>query len=218
MKICGFTLLIVPEILTQTGFDKLLATFDADRDAAGAKYESLRTRLIKFFEWRNCDDGEELTDKVFDRVIKKIEEGEEIQNVAAYSATVAQFVFKEDCRRREKLFRSIEDTPEIAQIADKTDFRVDENEAVKMNCMEKCLAEFSLENRRAIVAYYDTDERTMISTRKRLADEMKISLNVLRIRVCRLKAKLETCTKDCCDGKVQGSRFKVQGLKNNFEL
>ena len=34
----------------------------------------------------------------------------------------------------------------------------------------------------------------MIATRKRLADEMEISLNILRIRVCRLKAKLENCT------------------------
>ena len=102
------------EILTQTGFDKLLATLDADREQAGAKYESLRVRLIKFFEWRNCEVAEELTDKVFDRVIKKIAEGEQIQNIAAYSATVAQFVFKEDCRRRERLFQSIEDAPEIA--------------------------------------------------------------------------------------------------------
>lgn len=82
------------KIITQTGFDKLLATLDADREAAGAKYESLRRRLIKFFEWRNCETAEELTDTVFDRVIKKIAEGEEIQNVGAYSATVAQFFLK----------------------------------------------------------------------------------------------------------------------------
>ncbi len=184
------------EIITQTGFDKLLTTLDAnDRDAAGLKYESLRVRLLKFFEWRNCASAEELTDTVFDRVMKKIVEGEEIQNVGAYAATVAQFIFKEDCRNRERLFQSIEDAPEIA---DKKDLREDENEADKTNCLEKCLAEFSAENRRVIVAYYDTDERTMIATRKRLADEMKISLNVLRIRVCRLKAKLEDCTRDCC--------------------
>lgn len=187
------------EILTQTGFDKLLASLDADRDAAGAKYESMRVRLIKFFEWRNCDGGEDLTDTVFDRVIKKISEGEEINNIGAYAATVAQFVFKEDSRRRERLFQSIEDAPEIAEIAAKKDFADDENDAGKMVCLEKCLAEFSAENRRVIVAYYDTDERTMIATRKRLANEMKISLNVLRIRVCRLKSKLENCTRDCCN-------------------
>lgn len=185
-------------VITQTGFDKLLATLDADREQAGAKYESLRLRLIKFFEWRNCETADELTDAVFDRLIKKIAEGEQIQNVAAYSATVAQFVFKEDCRRRTRLFQSIEDTKEIESPAGNNNFFETETDDVQMNCLEKCLAEFSVENRRLVVAYYDTDERTMIATRKCLAEKMEISLNVLRIRVCRLKAVLENCTSDCC--------------------
>ena len=60
------------EILTQLGFDKLLATLDVEREQAGAKYESLRLRLIKFFEWRNCEQAEALSANVFDRIIKKI--------------------------------------------------------------------------------------------------------------------------------------------------
>ena len=179
--------------ITQTGFDNFLTMLDPDRETAGVKYESLRRRLIKFFEWRNCASGEELTDTVFDRVVKKITEGEQIQNVGAYAAAVAQFVFKEDCRRRERLFQSIEDTPEIEG---KIAAEEGSNEG-GANCLEKCLSELNGENRRLIVAYYDTDERTMIATRKRLADESEISLNVLRIRVCRLKSKLEDCTRDC---------------------
>ena len=186
------------EILTQTGFDRLLATLDADREQAGAKYESLRARLIKFFEWRNCETAEELADTVFDRVIKKITEGEQVQNINAYAATVAQFVFKEDCRKRERFFQSIEDTKELDVSSEANEFTEKETDNLQMNCLEKCLGEFSDENRRLVVAYYDTDERTMIATRKRLADEMEVSLNVLRIRVCRLKAKLENCTADCC--------------------
>ena len=185
--------------MTQTGFDKLLATLDAvDRDAAGAKYESLRVRLIKFFEWRNCETAEELTDTVFDRVIRKITEGEQIQNVSAYAATVAQFVFKEDCRKRTRRTQSIEDTQEIEDLAETNKILSEETDDSQMNCLEKCLKEFPDENRRLIVAYYDTDERTMIETRKRLADSLDVSLNVLRIRICRLKAKLEDCTKECC--------------------
>lgn len=194
------------KVLTQTGFDKLLVTLDADREQAGAKYESLRGRLIKFFEWRNCESAEELTDVVFDRVIRKIAEGEQIQNVNAYSATVAQFVFKEDCRSRSRRTQSIEDTKEIENLVQMNGFVEEEIDDSQMNCLEKCLAEFSDENRRVIVAYYDTDERTMIATRKRLADLLDVSLNVLRIRVCRLKAKLEDCTKDCC-GKSFESRL-----------
>ncbi len=187
-------------LLTQTGFDKLLATLDADREQAGAKYESLRARLVKFFEWRNCEMAEELTDTVLDRVVKKIAEGEQIQNINAYSATVAQFVFKEDCRRRERLFQPIDDNPAIENLIAKDNLsEADETNDRRFNCLEKCLGELSDENRRLVTAYYDNDERTMIATRKRLADSADVSLNTLRIRVCRLKAKLEDCTKDCCE-------------------
>jgi DNA-directed RNA polymerase specialized sigma24 family protein len=189
----------VENVITQTGFDRLLATLDAsDRERAGAGYESLRARLIKFFEWRNCERAEALTDIVFDRIVKKVTEGEQIQNINAYAASVAQFVYKEDCRSRERRLQSIDDVPEIGQLTDKDESFEAENDEAQMNCLEKCLAEFSGENRRLIVRYYDTDERTMIATRKRLADELEISLNVLRIRVCRLKAKLEDCTLKCC--------------------
>jgi len=185
--------------LTQTGFDQLLATLDADREQAGAKYESLRVRLIRFFEWRNCETPEELTDTVFDRVIGKIAAGEQINNINAYSATVAQFVFKEDCRKHSRRTQSIEETKEIENLPETGRF-VEEQETddARMSCLDKCLAEFPDENRRLIVAYYDTDERTMVATRRRLADSLNISLNILRIRVCRLKAKLEDCTTACC--------------------
>ena len=186
------------DFLTQTGFDKLLARLDENREQADAKYESLRVRLIKFFEWRNCETPDELTDTVLDRIIGKIAAGEQIQNISAYSATVAQFVFKEDCRKLSRRTQSIEDTQEIENLAEKNGFAEEETDDSRMNCLEKCLATFSDENRRLITAYYDTDERTMIATRKRLADSINIPLNVLRIRVCRLKAKLEDCTKDCC--------------------
>jgi DNA-directed RNA polymerase specialized sigma24 family protein len=189
----------VENALTQSGFDKLLATLDIDRERAGAKYESLRVRLVRFFEWRNCETPEELTDTVFDRLIRKIAEGEQIQNINAYSASVAQFVFKEGSRSNDRLLQSLEDNPGAEKLmATGCLTETDETDDSRLDCLEQCLAEFTEANRRLVTAYYDTDERTMIATRKRLADSLGISLNTLRIRVCRLKAKLEDCTNDCC--------------------
>ena len=140
-----------------------------------------------------------MTDTVFDRITKKILAGEQIQNVSAYATTVAQFVFKEDCRKRARLFQSIEDSPGVKDfIAANSLTEPNETDDVRFDCLDKCLAEFSDADRHLIIAYYDTDERTMIATRKHLADASGISLNTLRIRVCRLKAKPEDCTKDCC--------------------
>jgi DNA-directed RNA polymerase specialized sigma24 family protein len=189
----------VDDLLTQTAFDKFLALLDADRERAGARYEALRARLIKFFEWRDCDTPEELADAVFDRVTKKIESGESVRNVEAYSATVAQFVLKEDARAPSRRSQSIEDNPRLEnRLAAGDADAPDETDEVRLACLDKCLAELSGEQRRLITAYYDTDERTMIEARRRLAAAEGISPNSLRIRVCRLKARLEECANDCC--------------------
>lgn len=185
------------ETFSQNSFDTFLTLLDADREQAGAKYENLRQRLIKFFEWRNCEMSEELSDTVFDRVMRKIAEGEQIQNVTAYSATIAQFVFKEYLRKNERQNQLIEDAPEIQNLKAKENDNEDESLSIRQNCFDKCLNEFSAENRKFIIAYYDTDEKTMINSRKKLAEEMNTNLNTLRIKACRLKAKLEDCTLAC---------------------
>lgn len=51
-------------------FDNLLRLLDLDRDVAGDKYERLRRKLIKFFEWNACFPAEDLADETFDRVGK----------------------------------------------------------------------------------------------------------------------------------------------------
>lgn len=183
---------------TQISFDKLLALFDADREQSGVKYENLRQRLIKFFEWRNCEMPEELTDIVFDRILKKIEAGEEIQQISAYASTIAQFVFKEYLRSNERQNQLIEESPEVQNLKQDVYFE-DEQESIRLNCFEKCLAEFDSENRNFIIAYYTTEEKTMIAARKRLADELNSNLNTIRIKACRLKSKLENCTLKCCE-------------------
>jgi DNA-directed RNA polymerase specialized sigma24 family protein len=189
----------VKQTTLQTSFDKLLGLFDADREQAGVKYELLRQRLLKFFEWRNCEMPEELTDIVFDRVLKKIGEGEQIQQITAFASTVAQFVFKEYLRSNERQNQLIEDAPEVQNIKAKESEIVDEFVELRQNCFEKCLAEFDAENRKFIIAYYTTDEKTMIAARKKLAEELNLNLNTIRIKACRLKSKLENCTLKCCE-------------------
>lgn len=182
------------DVSAQTSFDTLLALLDADREAAGAKYEELRQRLTRFFDWRGCETSDELTDICLERVVRKVTDGEVINNVSAYAATIAQFVYKESLRSKSRLTDSLdaENAPEIAA----TVTAVEEDE--RMSCLETCLNEFRIDDRKLIVSYYDTDEKTMIASRKRLADSLAVSMNTLRIKVCRLKTKLEKCTKDCC--------------------
>jgi RNA polymerase sigma factor (sigma-70 family) len=188
----------VADNLTLNALGKLLTLLDSDRENAGFKYENLRRRLIKFFEWRNCESPEDLSDEVFDRILKKINEGEKIQNINAYSVTIAQFVLKEFLRNSKNKNQLIEKVAEIQQLKAKEIDEVDEKFEKQRNCFEKCLEKLSVEDRKFIISYYDTDERTMINSRKKLADEMNVSLNTIRIKACRIKAKLEKCTLECC--------------------
>ncbi len=185
--------------LSKKDFEQFLQTLDRDREQAAEKYVALRARLEKFFEWRDCENTEELTDIVFDRVLKKIIEGEKIENAEAYSVSVAKFVLlenrRESLRKEELKENSLENSPE--NISEE-----DELKDKKFACLNKCLAEFPVEKRNLLIEYFDTDEATMIVKRKRLAEKSGFNLNTLRIRISRLKTKLEKCTKECCNEKI----------------
>lgn len=178
-------------------FDALLSILDNDRENAGVVYEQLRARLIGFFEWRGCGLADQLADVCFDRMAKKIADGEVIQSPSAYIATIAQFVYREHLRSAETRHDSIDnDDSSITEIEANESVW---NEDVKLSCLDKCLDEFSPADRNVITSYYDTEERTMIDSRRRLAENMAISMNTLRIKVCRLRSKLESCISECCD-------------------
>ena len=186
--------------LSKIDFEQFLKTLDADRGQAAEKYIVLRERLEKFFEWRDCENEEELTDIVFDRVAKKIIEDEKIKNVEAYCVSVAKFVFLEN---RREVFKNSELDENSREVSFETG-QEDENnkyelQSKQLKCLEKCLAEFPEKQRKLLIAYFDTDEKTLIPARKKLAEKLGINLNSLRIRISRLKTKLEKCTKDCCE-------------------
>ncbi len=175
----------------------MLRLFDADREAAAVKYESLRFRLVAFFEWRGCVNAEDLADVCFDRLQKKTTDGEDIHNPNAYTSTIAQYVYREYLRSPDYLSDSFDDENKAIQepeavVAEETDDR-------DLVCLDECLNVFSPNDRQLMIEYYNTDEKTMIASRKRLAESMSATLNTLRIKVCRMKSKLEICVRDCCE-------------------
>ena len=181
-------------------FGQFLKTLDIDREQAAGKYVALRERLERFFEWRDCEKAEELTDIVFDRVSRKITAGEKIENAEAFCVSVAKFVLLE--HRREVLQNMELDENSIEIVSPNALDNSNSDDEIKekrLKCLDKCLAEFPADKRELLINYFDTDEATMIASRRSLAEKMKMNLNTLRIRVSRLKTKLEKCTKDCCD-------------------
>ena len=43
--------------------EALLKFLDPDRERAGERYETVRSRLIRLFEWRGCSSPEDLADE-----------------------------------------------------------------------------------------------------------------------------------------------------------
>ncbi len=58
--------------LTGDKFESLLLRLDADRNRAGEKYEEIRWKLIRFFQWSSCLHAEDCVDETFNRVAEKL--------------------------------------------------------------------------------------------------------------------------------------------------
>lgn len=178
-------------MLSKDFLDKLLLSLHEDRERAGEKYETLRLGLIRFFEWRGCLFPEDHADEVMDRVARKIVQGEEIRNIYSYITGVARFVFMEVVKEREKQQAALRELPSNPVSEELSD------DNVRLECLRRCLQSFPLESSRLMMAYYEEDEQNKIKLRKKLAQQLGISPHALRMRLQRLRGKLEECTMDC---------------------
>jgi DNA-directed RNA polymerase specialized sigma24 family protein len=178
--------------LTQQAFDKLLAALAFDRNEAGEKYLNLRKNLIRFFEARQVSTAEDAADEVINRLARKLENGEEFENINTYALGVARIVSLEISKSPDR--KTSNELPEIG--VSPFDKDTEEREE-KLNCLEKCLRELSAENCQIIIGYYRGERREKIENRQKLADDLGIPNNALRSRAVRLRDKLEICITDC---------------------
>lgn len=184
-------------VLTQEAFDKLLGWLDPDRERAGIKYEEIRTRLIKIFTCRGCSDAEDLADETMNRGASKIDEiapGYE-GDPALYFFGMVHWVHQEYIRKCK--MRQADVSPEIVDdCAVIMNFLPDDDEA-EFDCLERCMGGLPAANRTLVLEYYQQEKQAKIDHRKKLAEEMGIAANALRIRAHRIRRALEECVRDC---------------------
>ena len=177
-------------VLTQAAFDGLLATLDRDRDKAGEKYEYIRLKLLKYFQWCGSDVPDIDADETINRVTRRIDEGQDVYNLTGYIYGVAKLVHAESLKRRNRM-RALDEDIELPPIA------VEVSAANCQECMERCLGRLSAEDREVISEYYRHKKSEKIDCRKRLAAKLGISLNTLRVKVHRQRMNLEACVEKC---------------------
>jgi RNA polymerase sigma factor (sigma-70 family) len=177
--------------LTPANFDALLAWLHPERERAALKYEQIRLRMIRIFICRGSAIAEELADRTFDRVMRKLPDfvGYYSGDPALYFYGVAKNIFRESLR------------DETTNVLPSPKQSPTEDDAVEYDCLDKCMDELPPESRRLVLSYYEETRQKKIDSRKRLAEELGIDLNALRIRVHRLRVRLEECVRHCVNGR-----------------
>ena len=187
--------------LTSEALESLLDLLGEDRDQAALEYERIRQRLTQLFIWRGCREPEILVDETMNRVARKVSEGLEIRSEDPYTyfCGVAHLVFKEILRRDRRERQALEEVKHLPVAEPPTP---DAEE--RMACLERCLQTLDETDRDLILNFYQGEKSVRIKRRKALAAQLEITVNTLRVRAHRLRARLESCIRECLEG-LQGS-------------
>jgi DNA-directed RNA polymerase specialized sigma24 family protein len=147
-----------------------------------------------FFEWRGCAGAPELADETLNRVAAKLAAGEQIHtdDPRRYAFGVARFVYLEAVKRSAR--RAPAERADRAPALDRDGDDASEREA-RLAALEACLDTLPPRTQQILLRYHADDGRQGSDDRKRLADELGIALNALRIRAHRLRAQVENCVR-----------------------
>jgi DNA-directed RNA polymerase specialized sigma24 family protein len=144
------------------------------------------------FEWRGFCNADDLADETINRVARRIAEGIEVRSTDPYGyfCGVAHLVSKEVARRsaRERVLQEQGDWPQ-AVLPEEPD---DDD---RLACLRHCLARLPEDQRRLVLRYHQ--ETDHIRSRQVLSQDLGIPMNALRIRVHRIRRKLEDCVREC---------------------
>jgi hypothetical protein len=178
---------------TPEEFEKLLRWLDDDRDVAGEKYVTLRSRLMRIFVVRGCGDTERLADEVMNRVAVRID-----KLVAAYDVPAkclqgfAENVYKE--YRRVHREESLSEDLAQSRLSDERD-----QEALEQQdeCLTRCISELSRLESDLFRRYFQEDRHVRIRARKKLGAELGLTANAIRIKAFRIRRQLRHCMELC---------------------
>ena len=173
---------------TPEEFEKFLLWLDSDRDAAGRRLNVIQTRLIKIFVSRGCVDAEALADEVSNRVAVRID-----ACITKYSDPMRcclgflDNVHLEYRRDQQKMLNAqAPPKPRPSDELEKED-----------QCLERCLGHLETPEHDLFVRYFESEKRARIDARRKLAEELKLTANALRIQAHRVRKRLRGCMEEC---------------------
>jgi DNA-directed RNA polymerase specialized sigma24 family protein len=193
-----------PWDLTEQSLHRLLAFLDSDPHRAAERYEKVREKLTRFFEWKGCLPGDEYADETIDRVARRLEEGIETapENPYLYFHGVALNVIRERWRKAERDARPLETLP-ASQAPAIDPFEAQRLEAVegethrRLGCLQDCLGCLPPPSRELLTVYHLGGAGVHIGRRKDLAERLNLPAGALRLRIYRIRRQVEQCLGRC---------------------
>ena len=186
-----------------------------DRDQAGLKYEGLRRKLVRFFEWRNCHPAEELADQTLDRVSRKLAEGVEIHlsdpgpYVYGVARNIARETLAQATRRPQPASLAAEAERALNSSLEPTSEDLDR----ALHCLDHCLEAMPMATRQLVLLYHGGEGRG--PGRKRLLAGLRIPPGALWVRMHRLRKRLEHCVRGCMDGSSFAPAKGIRPLRHS---
>lgn len=182
-------------VLHQEDLDALLALLSSDREEAGKAYEDLRKGLVRYFTSKGCSDSLDLADETLTRVATKATSFDNSLNIkpSSFAYGFASRVFFEYIRGPERGAADFD--PALHSRA--SGFGESDEDDGAINCLDECLSKYPPEQRSMIVRYYSKDKQEKIELRKGIAGEFGFKMEVLHMRVHRMRAALKTCVSRC---------------------
>ncbi|HEV8145678.1 MAG TPA: hypothetical protein VGP79_04830 [Bryobacteraceae bacterium] len=193
--------------LTDRSFGRLLEFLDPDKSRAAERYEKIREKLSRFFEWKGCIPGVDYADETIDRVARRIEEGLDAQpdEPYLYFHGVAVNLVRERWRKAgtdPQPLESVAHEIPVVNPFDEERRRSFESEGERrLGCLHDCLDRLTPASRELLTAYHLGESGPKIGRRHGLAQRLNVPAGALRLRVYRIRRQLERCVKPCMGAK-----------------
>jgi DNA-directed RNA polymerase specialized sigma24 family protein len=172
--------------LTNETLSCLLTALHSEEDLAAARYRRLHGRLVLFF-MRHCAAlPEDLADKVLNRVARKLAEGQRLENIEAFALGVARMVIQEDKARKLREQQCLFELERNGSNAEHTTSDCKD----QLQGMQDQLAALPVSAQSALALYHEGRGIKRIQARKKLAQELGVSIGTLRKRIFDLQTQL----------------------------
>ena len=180
----------MPKNLTAESYSLLLQTFSSDEEAAAIDFTKLSDSLVRFFQIKGDSSPEEAADETLDRVAVKLGEAVLIENLTKYSFGVARLVFLENLRKAQKSKNALENY-RAENERQKADGETDD-----FSPLRECFESLADDEKKILRAYFaDLSHAELDEKRQKLTASLGVSLNNLRLKIFRLRRRLEDCVR-----------------------